>query len=356
MGAAATSGINSPRAMGADETSKKPARRLQIFAEAVEGGDLKTVLDNKECDPETQQLLMIALSGFFFLEQDSRDNSKLDMMLKAMDREELLRRFDWQSPLDPTIAFCEAKEARRLEPALTGPFDSAIHYPSEGHVFAPRLVKALLGALSRRSIPLDQGITVSKVAPTGSGTFTLTDRAGGTWEAEKVVLAAGSLLSSILLPPPEIRITPVNGQILAVRSPGSYYRKVVFYPPHGYFVPKMDGTVVIGATEEKIGTRTRVTPAGLMEFLAPLSELSPDILALPLHHTWSGLRPRSDDGFPVMGPHPECPGLFFAAGHYRNGILLAPVTGQILADAIEGRISDAVRPFLPDRLTAASFS
>ena len=89
MGAAATSGINSPRAMGADDGGKKPARRLQIFAEAVEGGDLKTVLDNKDCDPETQQLLMIALSGFFFLEQDSRDNSKVDMMLKAMEREEL---------------------------------------------------------------------------------------------------------------------------------------------------------------------------------------------------------------------------------------------------------------------------
>jgi cGMP-dependent protein kinase len=92
MGAGAASGMNSPRntqggSIAGDD--KKPARRLQIFAEAVEGGDLKTVLDKKQCDPETQQLLMMALSGFFFLEQDSRDNSKVDMMLSLMEKEEL---------------------------------------------------------------------------------------------------------------------------------------------------------------------------------------------------------------------------------------------------------------------------
>ena len=87
MGAAAATGL-SPRS-GGEGGDAKPARRLQIFAEAVEGGDLKTVLDTNVCDPETQQLLMIALSGFFFLEQDSRDNSKVDMMLSSMEREEL---------------------------------------------------------------------------------------------------------------------------------------------------------------------------------------------------------------------------------------------------------------------------
>ncbi|MCL4486189.1 MAG: glycine oxidase ThiO [Nitrospirae bacterium] len=265
------------------------------------------------------------------------------------DRAALLARFAWQQALDPSLVFCEAAEARSLEPALTGEFDSAIYYPDEGHVYAPRLIKALLGSLSRRRIPLEQGITVSRIVPSGQGTLLVHDREGGCREAEKVVLAAGALLSDIEIPGTRIPVSPVSGQILAVRSPGSFYRRVVFYPPHGYFVPKLDGTVVIGATEETIGTRTRVTPAGLMEFLAPLSSLAPGLLELPLHHTWSGLRPKSPDALPILGPHPECPGLFIAGGHYRNGILLAPVTGEILADWIEEGASPLSRPFLPDR-------
>ncbi len=272
---------------------------------------------------------------------------------RAEDRASLRARFEWQSALDPSLVFCEAPEARNLEPALTGTFDSAIYYPDEGHVYAPRLIKALLGSLSRRRIPLEQGVTVTRIVPSGHGTLLVHDREGGCREAEKVILAAGALLSDIEVPGARIPVAPVNGQILAVRSPGSFYRRVVFYPPHGYFVPKLDGTVVIGATEESIGTRSRVTPAGLLEFLNPLSSLAPELLDLPLHHTWSGLRPKSPDALPVLGPHPECPGLFVAGGHYRNGILLAPVTGEIMADWIEGGTPSHSLPFLPARFVKA---
>ncbi len=283
------------------------------------------------------------------LSPDFTTSGILSVAPRPEDRPALKARFEWQSALDSSLVFCEAPEARALEPALTGTLDSAIYYPDEGHVYAPRLIKALLGALSRRRIPLEQGVSVTRIAPSGHGTLLVFDREGGCREAEKVVLAAGALLSDIEIPGTRVPVTPVSGQILAVRSPGSFYRRVVFYPPHGYFVPKLDGTVVIGATEETIGTRTRVTPAGLMEFLAPLSSLAPGLLELPLHHTWSGLRPKSPDALPILGPHPECPGLFLAGGHYRNGILLAPVTGEIMADWIEGGSPALSLPFLPDR-------
>ena len=284
------------------------------------------------------------------LSPDFTTSGILSVAFRPEDRKPLLERFGWQSAIDPSLVFCEPDLARTLEPALTGPFDSAIYYPGEGHVFAPRLIKALLGSLARRQVPLEQGMAVSKVESSRQGTMIVTDRAGHRWETEKVVLAAGSMLSDIDIPPPSPTISPVNGQILAVRSPGSFYRRVVFYPPHGYFVPKMDGTVVIGATEESIGSRSRVTPAGIMEFLSPLAGLAPELLSLPLHHTWAGLRPKSRDGLPVLGPHPECPNLFFAGGHYRNGILLSPVTGEILANWIGGNIPKEALPFLPDRL------
>jgi len=268
---------------------------------------------------------------------------------RASDRALLERRLAWQRPIDPSVTLLSAPEARALEPALTGDFDSALWYPKEGHVFAPRLIKALLGALSRRRVPLEQGVTVSRIERTPSGTLAVADQAGGVREAQAVVLAAGAALSAIDIPGPPVRIHPVNGQILAVRSPGSFYRRVVFYPPHGYFVPKKDGTVVIGATEERIGARTRVTPAGLLEFLAPLAPIAPEILGHPLHHTWSGLRPCSEDALPVLGPLSACPGLFVAGGHYRNGILLAPVTGEIVADMVTGLAPPQARAFSPER-------
>ena len=283
------------------------------------------------------------------LSPDFARSGILSVAPRPEDRTGLQTRFAWQSALDSSLVFCEASEARVLEPALTGSLDSAIYYPDEGHVYAPRLIKALLGSLTRRRIPLEQGVTVTRIVPSGHGTLLVHDREGGCREAEKVILAAGALLSDIEIPGTRIPVAPVNGQILAVRSPGSFYRRVVFYPPHGYFVPKLDGTVVIGATEESIGTRSRVTPAGLLEFLLPLSDLAPELLRLPLHHTWSGLRPKSPDALPVLGPHPECPGLFVAGGHYRNGILLAPVTGEIMADWIEGMAPPDSLPFLPDR-------
>ena len=268
------------------------------------------------------------------------------------DRIALEKRHLWQRAIDPGVAFLEAPAAKELEPALTGSFDSALWYPKEGHVFAPRLIKALFGALFRRGVVIEQGVGVVRVHPEPSGTLAVLDETGGIRRARAVVLAAGAALSAIGIPGPPVRIHPVNGQILAVRSPGSFYRRVVFYPPHGYFVPKKDGTVVIGATEERIGGRTRVTPAGLMEFLSPLSALAPGLISLPLHHTWSGLRPCSEDSLPVLGALPACPNIFVAGGHYRNGILLAPVTGEILADMVTGRstpLTSLAAPFSPAR-------
>ncbi|MCL5953424.1 MAG: glycine oxidase ThiO [Nitrospirae bacterium] len=268
------------------------------------------------------------------------------------DRAELERRHLWQRAIDPEVAFLDGPAARELEPALTGPLDSALWYPKEGHVFAPRLIKALFGALTRRGVVVEQGVEVVRVRPEPSGTLAVLDNTGRIRNARAVVLAAGAALSAIGIPGPPVRIHPVNGQILAVRSPGSFYRRVVFYPPHGYFVPKRDGTVVIGATEERIGGRTRVTPAGLLEFLSPLAGFAPGLLSLPLHHTWSGLRPCSDDALPVLGPLPDCPNLFVAGGHYRNGILLAPVTGEILAEMIMGQdspLAPLAEPFSPAR-------
>ncbi|MGC8528984.1 MAG: glycine oxidase ThiO [Leptospirillia bacterium] len=273
------------------------------------------------------------------------------------DRPLLEKRHLWQRAIDPDVAFLEGSQAKELEPALTGPLDSALWYPKEGHVFAPRLIKSLFGALARRGVVLEQGVGVARVFAEPSGTLGVVDDTGRVRHGRVVVLAAGAALSSIEIPGPPVRIHPVNGQILAVRSPGSFHRRVVFYPPHGYFVPKKDGTVVIGATEERIGGRTRVTPAGLLEFLSPLASFAPGILSLPLHHTWSGLRPCSDDALPVLGPLPSCPNLFVAGGHYRNGILLAPVTGDILADMILGQDSPLLslaKPFSPERFTKES--
>ncbi len=256
-----------------------------------------------------------------------------------MEEKNLRKRWDWQHPLDHTLEWLDGDEARKQEPHLGKELRCAIRYPGESHVYAPRLLRALQGAISSRNIAWRRGEPVISVRENKAQGVVITTSRGETIEAERAVLTPGAFMSGISLPPPAIPVTPVNGQILAVRTIKRPYHHVVFYPPKGYFVPKLDGTVVIGASEDDYGYETKVTPRGMLEFLSPLTRVSPHLLEQPFHHAWSGLRPKTPDNLPIIGHHPESPNILIAAGHYRNGILLSPVTGEIVAALITGKTS-----------------
>ena len=108
----------------------------------------------------------------------------------------------------------------------------------------------------------------------------------------------------------------------------------VIYSPRGYIVPHQDGRLLAGSTSERVGFAKYVTAGGISTILRNAQEISPAISHLPIVDTWAGLRPRPADGLPLLGACGEIDGLFYATGHYRNGILLAPVTGELISEAI----------------------
>src|SRR6185436_18724156 len=161
----------------------------------------------------------------------------------------------------------------------------------------------------------------------------------GTWSS--------FLLRSSLLPYPAIQ--PVRGQMICLESKPRLTRHVL-YSPRGYLVPRQDGRLLAGSTSENAGFAKRVTAGGISSILRNALEISPAIATLPVVETWAGLRPRPADGLPVLGACVEIDGLFYATGHYRNGILLAPVTGELISEAIvNGVASPLLAPFSSER-------
>jgi glycine oxidase len=142
-------------------------------------------------------------------------------------------------------------------------------------------------------------------------------------------------------------VKPMRGQMLALRTVPRTVHHVI-YGGHMYVVPRPDGETLIGATVEDVGYRKEVTLEGLEELLQAGRRVTPGIMQAPLARTWAGLRPGSPDGLPLVGPVEEIPGLQLAVGHYRNGILLGPITGvllkQLLVDGVRSRHLDLVRP------------
>lgn len=210
-----------------------------------------------------------------------------------------------------------------------------------------RLVEALRVAAERAGARFLTGHTVHGVALAGDRAVGVdTDRgrvAGGA-----VVLCAGAWTSRV----PEaarLGIRPIRGQMLAVKAPSPPFSPVVFAAGRGYLVPRDDGRVLVGSTAEDVGFDKAVTPAGLRHLGALVETVAPTLADAPVVEVWSGFRPCSPDGLPAIGRlGPD--GLWVASGHHRNGILLTPITADLLAARLLGEpppIDD--RPFDPLR-------
>jgi glycine oxidase len=175
-------------------------------------------------------------------------------------------------------------------------------------------------------------------------------------EAGVVVIAAGAWTKLLRADAPPVR--PVKGQMLSVRSEPPFDLRHVVRGPQAYVVPKSDGRVVIGATAEEMGFDTRVTAGGLHRLLEGAWEIVPGIAELEVEETWAGLRPASRDHRPAVG-FADAPGIVYATGHYRHGILLAPVTAEEVAAEVssylDGHLETSrwLAPFSPRRFSGA---
>lgn len=244
----------------------------------------------------------------------------------------------------------EGADIFRLAPAVSPAAVAALFIPGHAFVSAPGLVHALVHAAEAHGVTQRGGTRVTKITRHGDRLSVHTEAGAdtGVITADNVVIAAGSWSGQIDTgDAPAVPVRPVRGQLLHLAWTATPFEHVL-WGARCYMVPWQDGTVLVGATVEEVGFAEDVTVKGVHTLLTAASELVPDTMSARFKEARVGLRPASSDTVPVIGPSPEMPGLFYATGHYRNGILLAPLTAMMLADGIlEGRwhrLLDATSP------------
>jgi glycine oxidase len=243
----------------------------------------------------------------------------------------------------------DAQAARSLEPHLAADVVGGLLIPSHGFVAASELTQALAVAARRLGAQVSDSGHVCRIRRSGDSLIVETSR--GNLAAGRVVLAAGSWTGQIDVDGSERRVPvrPVRGQLLHLSWNGAMLNRVT-WSERCYLVPWGDGTLLVGATVEEAGFNERTTVAGVRDLIEAASELVPHVWTAGFVSARVGLRPCTPDELPVIGPSACLPGLLYATGHYRNGVLLAPLTAKLVADAIlDDRIDPVMEATLPQR-------
>ncbi|MDB4948165.1 MAG: glycine oxidase ThiO [Gemmatimonadetes bacterium] len=273
----------------------------------------------------------------------------LYVALREEDEAELEERLHWQSAAGLGVERLTADEARALEPALSPHVRWALRFAGDHQVDNRRLALALWSAAARAGAEFRLGCDVASVLREGDRVAGVELAGGERIAAEAVVLAGGCWAGRLSGLPRPLPVEPVMGQLVSVETLPPTFRHVVD-SPRCYLVPRADGRLIVGATAERVGYRRAVTPAGVMRLLAGALEIAPSLADAPLAETWSGLRPGTPDGLPILGRDPDLSNLLYATGHFRNGILLAPITGEIVGALLLGEDAAVdLAPFAIDR-------
>jgi glycine oxidase len=266
---------------------------------------------------------------------DLRTEGTLLLALTGDDQSRLKHVLAFQKSLGLPLEWLTTAEVRRREPHLTPSISGAIFSPQDHQVDNRAVAAALRQAVRQAGVTLRENTAVERIA-TSDGRATGVCIAGEVVAADVVVLAAGAWsraiagLPAAALPP----VRPVKGQMLALRmDPGAPLLSHVVWAPGAYLVPRKDGRLLIGATVEEKGFDPNLTAGGQLALLEATWRALPGIEELPIHEMWVGFRPGSRDDAPIIGES-SVPGLIYATGHYRNGILLTPVTAEAIATLV----------------------
>jgi len=256
------------------------------------------------------------------------------------------RIFRWQSGAQLPIERLSAREIAGLESQLSENILGGILFPKTRRVDPVALTRGLVLSARSRGVEIREGCPVVSLRFSGERVSGVVLASGQTLEADTTVLASGAW-SSALVPGVRVKVVPVRGQMLVLethRAP----RRHVLVTPRAYLVFRRDGTVLVGSTTELAGFKKGVAPKAMMKLIASALALDPTLESAEFAGAWSGLRPGTSDGLPLLGP--VSPGLVAATGHYRNGILLAPITAALITEWIlRGRTSRSLEPFSPLR-------
>jgi glycine oxidase len=281
------------------------------------------------------------------------------MLVVARDRDEaeaLERELEMRRRLGLSVSRLRASEARALVPALAPTVRLALEVAGDHAVDPRKLTASLVAAARVAGVELRTGAEVAAVETSGQAVTGLRLAGGDLLAAEHVVIAAGAWSDAIDGIPDDARVPihPVKGQILRLHDPaGPGLLGRVLRMTSGYLVPRGDGRYVLGATMEERGFDTTVTAGAVFELLRDAGELIPGISELAVDEMIAGLRPATPDNAPAIG-RAAVPGLHWAVGHYRNGILLAPITADVVVAGLTGTPTvDVAAPFAPGRFAHA---
>lgn len=284
-------------------------------------------------------------------------SGSLHVALREADTLSLHGRLAWQARHCAGLEWLEGTDLQRVEPSLPRGLEGALYCPYEAHVQAPLLVKALAAACARLGAQLlPHAGEMTAVSQSEAGGLSVRFEAFGTIGADALCCCLGAWsgwLSDWL--GLRIPVHPIRGQICAYDPAPVSLRHIVF-GPQAYWVGKPDGSLVCGASEDEAGFDRTVTAGGIGRLVRAGGRLFPALTGAAPARSWAGLRPATLDGWPLIGPVPGRPGVYVAAGHYRNGILLSPATaaalGRWLAAGGGAGGDGADLAFRPDRFGA----
>lgn len=306
------------------------------------------------------QLARKSRAMFPKIAEEIKENSGIDIglinkgMLKValteQEQQEYKRIMAIQNQSGEQADWFTGEELRRKEPALSDAIKGAMYIEKDGQVEADQLTLGFLKSAAASGVVIKEYVEVydfqlskGKVegVVTNQGIFTSENVivAGGAW-SQKLLLETGLQLDTY----------PVKGECFSVVTHRQMLSTTIF--SHGcYLVPKKGGRIVVGATVMPRTFNQKVSLNGISILLEQAKNLMPSIVEAEWERAWAGIRPQTIDGLPYLGEHPAYKGLYIATGHFRNGILLSPITGVVIADLIEGKsTSENLEPFRVDRL------
>ena len=265
------------------------------------------------------------------------DHGVLYVAFDDVARARLQSRARWQRAAGGQVDELTPREAFRLAPVLSEKIIFALHMPNNRRVENRKLTLAYINAATHAGAEFREGALIHSIE-VSSGRATGVRLADGSLEEGDIVInAAGAWAGEIRgLEEDRIHFYPVRGQILCFEARPGLVEPSLF-SESGIVVPRRDGRILAGSIFEEAGFNKSVTLDGMDRILRAVRAMVPSIASIPFREAWTGLRPASDDLLPVLGPSPTVANVMYAAGHFRSGILLSAVTGEVIADLVKGR-------------------
>ncbi len=251
---------------------------------------------------------------------------------------------------DRHVQELDSHDLRKLQPGLSEQAQAGLFFPDDAFVNNRELVQALLAATQKNGAELFENMPVLEVLISG-GRATGIRTADGRFSGGTVVVAAGCW-SGLITDSIKLEVRPIRGQIVRLQVEKQFLSHLI-HSSSCYIVPWPDGRTLVGSTLENVGFNKKTTAQGIHELLRAAIEVVPDIGRAAVIDTWAGLRPDTRDNLPVLG-RTDIDSLILATGHFRNGILLTPITAQLISELIFGGTpSIPLSPFQLDRFNSS---